>query len=92
VIETLILGFFGLMAGVVSSLPFFIYYHDNPIRLTGEYGDIYESFGMEPLMGFSLNPSIFMNQFILVGIMLLFVLIYPTFKISKLNIINSIRL
>jgi ABC-type lipoprotein release transport system permease subunit len=92
IFETLILGFFGLMAGVVSSLPFFIYYHDNPIRLTGEYGDIYESFGMEPLMGFSLNPSIFMNQFILVGIMLLFVLIYPTFKISKLNIINSIRL
>lgn len=90
-IETMIIGIVGLIAGIITSFPFFIYYYDNPIRLSGETGEMYEMYGLEPLMGFSLDPAIFINQFLLVGIALIIVLIYPTVKIFRLNVINSLR-
>jgi len=90
-LETVFIGLIGLLAGVATSIPIVIYYYNHPIHLVGEMAKSYEAYGIEPLMGFSIDPMIIVNQFYTVLLLMIITLIYPVFKISKLNIINALR-
>ena len=90
-LETIFIGLVGLIAGVATSIPIILYYYQNPIHLTGEMAKSYEAYGIEPLLGFSIDPMIVINQFYTVLLLMMVTLIYPIFKISKLNIINALR-
>lgn len=90
-LETIFLGLVGLVAGVITTIPIIMYYHNNPIHLVGEMAKSYEAYGIEPLMGFSIDPMIIINQFYTVLLLMIITLIYPIFKISKLNVINALR-
>ena len=90
-LETVFIGLVGLLAGIATSIPIIIYYYHHPIHLVGEMAKSYEAYGIEPLMGFSIDPMIIVNQFYTVLLLMVITLIYPVFKISKLNIINALR-
>ncbi len=90
-LETIFIGLIGLLAGVATSIPIVIYYYNHPIHLVGEMAKSYETYGIEPLMGFSIDPMIIVNQFYTVLLLMIITLVYPVFKISKLNIINALR-
>jgi len=90
-IETLFIGAIGILAGLAAALPIIFYYHSTPIRLTGEMAQTYESMGIEPLMGFTTQIDIFVNQFITVFIVLIVALIYPMLKIVYFNLINALK-
>ena len=90
-IETIFIGFLGMLAGLIAAMPILLYYANSPIRLTGEMAKTYETMGIEPLMGFSLQVDIFINQFIIVFFVLIIALIYPTIKIWFFNLINALK-
>ncbi len=90
-IETVFIGVLGMFAGLVAALPILLYYHSTPIRLSGEMAKSYESMGIEPLMGFTIRSEIFINQFLIVFWLLIFVLIYPMLKILFFNLIKALK-
>jgi ABC-type lipoprotein release transport system permease subunit len=90
-LETLFIGTIGALMGGVVSLGIVGYFHDDPIRIGGEMADIYEQFGIEPVLAFSTDPTIFLNQFLIVLLLLLIAVIYPMVKIRSFKIINALR-
>jgi ABC-type lipoprotein release transport system permease subunit len=64
-VETLFLGFVGVLMGALISLGIVGYFYDSPIVIGGEMADIYEQFGIEPVLAFSNDVTIFLNKFLM---------------------------
>jgi len=90
-VETLFLGLVGVLMGAIISLGIVGYFYDSPIVVGGEMADIYEQFGIEPVLAFSNDVTIFLNQFLIVFILLLIAVIYPMVKIFTFTIINALH-
>lgn len=89
--ETLLLGFAGILAGMLLSLPLIFYYNNHPIHFTGNAGKTFASFGFDPVLTFSVHPHFMISQIFVVFIIVLIAFIYPLSKISNLNPVNSMR-
>ncbi|HKK58459.1 MAG TPA: FtsX-like permease family protein [Salinivirga sp.] len=89
--ETMMIGFIGVIAGFVFSLPLVGWFSANPIPITGEYGAAYEQFGMEPLLYFKLSASVFLNQALIVFLITFGISAYPYQLVRRLNTIEAIR-
>jgi putative ABC transport system permease protein len=89
--ETIFIGMLGVLSGCILSLPILLYFYYNPIEMGGEYAKIYEQFGLEPILPFSLDPEIFIRQAMVVLIISLLIGIYPLVKIGQLNTAVAIR-
>lgn len=89
--ELVMMGITGTISGIVVALPLLIYFYLNPITFGGEYQQIMESFGYEAILPFSLRPSIFIYQAVMVMIITILLSIYPLNKIRKLNIAEAMR-
>ena len=90
-IETIIIAVSGTILGIMLGLPIIVYYYFNPIRFTGEYAEMFEKFGMEPIMPFSMAPEVFTSQAITVLIITSLLALYPLWAILKLKIGTAIR-
>ncbi|MFY0686837.1 MAG: ABC transporter permease [Cyclobacteriaceae bacterium] len=90
-IELLMLTFFGVLLGLMISSPLIIYMFNNPIRVTGEMAAAYEKFGMEPILPFSMDPTVFYSQGFVIFIITLLLSIYPMLAIGQLKIIKALK-
>ena len=90
-LEFIFLSTLGSIAGILISLPIVYYFYLNPIRIPDEQGDIFEQFGVEPVYLFSMEPSLFYNQAIIILIMTFFLGFYPLMVILRLNLIKALR-
>ncbi len=90
-IETLVIGFLGVLCGIVLSLPFLIYLHINPIPVSGEIADMMIQYNMVPAIPFSLKGFIFFNQGITVLILALAASLYPIFIINRFKVLSALR-
>jgi ABC-type lipoprotein release transport system permease subunit len=86
VMELLIMALAGVVSALVISYPIALYYHFNPIPLTGDMAMMMLDNGMEPVMPTSIDPSIFITQIVAVLIITALAMIYPVRKITKLNL------
>lgn len=89
--ETLFIGIIGCTIGLMVSYLFCLWFYHNPIPLTGEMASATEQYGMEPYMFFSIQPSLFYNQMILVFFISLFIAIFPVYNIYRLKITSALR-
>jgi lipoprotein-releasing system permease protein len=89
--ETLFIGIIGCTIGLVVSYFFCLWFYHNPIPLTGEMASATEQYGMEPYMFFSIQPSLFYNQMILVFFISLFIAVFPVYNIYRLKITSALR-
>lgn len=90
-IEILFLAMLGSVIGILISLSIAWYFHLNPIQLTGDMAAVTESYGLQPIIPFSVDPWIFLSQALIIfAITLLFSLI-PIFNASKLNPVEAMR-
>ncbi|MFP4064318.1 MAG: ABC transporter permease [Bacteroidales bacterium] len=90
-IETVIIGLLGIVAGVAAGIPLIYFFHRFPIRLSGEMADYMYSFGMEPVFRFSMSPGIFITQgFIVFGITL-FIGLFSMRKIFVMDVLDAAR-
>ena len=91
IVETIQITIYGLLAGIIVSLPLIIYYHLNPIPLTGEMAETMERYGWEPVLRIALYPDYFINQSLTVLIIVAIALIYPLTTILKMNAVKAIK-
>ncbi|MCB0731653.1 MAG: ABC transporter permease [Ignavibacteriae bacterium] len=91
IFETLFIGLVAVLLGILISYPILYYFYQNPIPLTGELAATYETFGIDPIIPFSINAHIFVNQTLtVIGITILAVF-YPLSMILRFNIMKALR-
>lgn len=91
VLEILFLGILGVLAGWLFSLPFTYYFHFNPIRLTGRMDETMQDYGLEPIMPFSIDPSIPLSHGLGVLALTMILSSYAIWKIYQLNPVEAVR-
>jgi len=89
--EILFISLLGSGIGILLSLPIVYYFHFNPIRFTGEMSTIAQQYGMEPILKFSTDPSLFVNQAVIVFAIALAFSLIPVFRASQLHPIKAMR-
>ena len=90
-IETIFIGILGILSGIVASMPIILYYFFNPVKLEGEMANMMLQMGVEPVMPFALDIGIFINQALVIFILVLISYVYPFFKIRNLKAITAMR-
>ena len=90
-IESVFLTFIGAIVGTIAGVPILVYYYFHPIKLTGEWATMMESYGYEPIMPFSLDPWMFVAQGASVLLIGLLAASYSLWKIGKLKPVDSLR-
>lgn len=89
--ETLLITLFGVVLGMVISLPLVIYLQEKPIRFSGEIAKVYEQFGFEAIFPAELDFSVFFNQSLIVLGMAVFIGLYPIWFVSGLNPVMAMK-
>lgn len=90
-LEIFLMTIIGVLAGILISLPALIYFHHNPIYFADTQAGAIESFGVEAVYAFSLDPVIFTNQAYAIFIMALILSAYPVWKIQTMKVVESMR-
>jgi len=90
-LETIFLGMIGVISGILASIPLLSYFLFNPIPLTGQAGEMMVEMGFEPAMYFSMTPSVFYDQALIIFIFTLVINIYPILTIRKLKVMKALR-
>jgi ABC-type lipoprotein release transport system permease subunit len=90
-LETLIIGCLGLMISLVMGILLLIYMYHHPIPLTGNAALAMKEMGIEPLLPFSLDPSIFISQMLAIVVIVLVCLLYPFWNIVRIKPIGALR-
>ncbi|MGE0772602.1 MAG: ABC transporter permease [Cyclobacteriaceae bacterium] len=90
-IEIIMLTALGVLAGVLVGMPLLTYFYYNPIYLSGEIAKVYENFGFEAIIPFSLQPSIFVRQGVIVLTIAMLLGAYPMYAIQSLKTVKALR-
>jgi len=90
-LEIFMMTVIGVLAGILISLPALVYLHYNPIYFAETQAAAIESFGMEAVYAFSLDPVIFTNQAYAIFFMAIILSGYPVWKIQTMNPVESMR-
>ncbi|MBT3802479.1 MAG: ABC transporter permease [Bacteroidetes bacterium] len=90
-IETILIGIVGIITGVVGSFPLTWFFYKNPIPLSGKSADAIIEYGFEPVMYFSIAPSVYLNQAITIFAFTLVIAIYPLYFLGKLKVMDALR-
>ncbi len=90
-IETLLVSFLGVLAGLLGSLPLVYYLNANPIPITGEAAKTFESLGIEAIFNFGTDPIIFYGQAIVILFIALATAVYPVLFIKSLKPVEAIH-
>jgi ABC-type lipoprotein release transport system permease subunit len=90
-LEMIYIGLLGIFSGAAFALPAIIIGQYNPIRLSGQFGKVYESYGMEPIMPFMPVSYYFLWQSVIVAIIVGIAILYPVRKIYKMKLVNSLK-
>jgi putative ABC transport system permease protein len=89
--EMIYIGLLGILSGVAVALPAIIIGQYNPIRFSGEYAKVYESYGIEPIMPFMHINYYFLWQSVIVALIVAIAISYPVRKIYKMTVVNSLK-
>lgn len=90
-IESAFIGIIGVVSGLIVSYPLMWYLFINPIYITGEMAETYESMGFEAKISFSINPEIFYNPAITVLVIFMLVSLYQIYFVGKLKVVESLK-
>ncbi|MBL4715934.1 MAG: ABC transporter permease [Bacteroidia bacterium] len=90
-LEVLMMAILGIIGGILISIPVTYYFHINPIEFTGEAVKAFEKFGVEPIIPFSMDPTIYIGQAIMVFIMTVLISIYPLYVVSNIKPVAAMR-
>ena len=89
--EMLFMGFMAIITGILVALPILYHFHQHPILLTGDLATSTVQMGYEPLMPAAWEVSFFLNQSIVIMLIIILVMIYPITKLSRFKLIDAIK-
>jgi ABC-type lipoprotein release transport system permease subunit len=84
--ELLLMAFIGVLVGLAISYPIALYFHINPIQLTGDMAIMMTDNGMEPVMPTSIDASIFVSPIVVALVIVLITASYPLSKIKRISL------
>jgi len=90
-LEMILIGFLGLLGGVVIASLLILYGVDHPLIFKGEMAKMFEEYGMEPKLAFYPISTYYISQIIIVLAMVLLAIVYPLRKIFKMKVVNALR-
>ncbi len=89
--ETLYIGFLGIVLGFLLSTPIMLWLVQHPIPLPDSMAEVYEKFGFEAKLFFSLHYPVFMNQIWTVFAITIGVFLYPLVTVARFKLIQTLR-
>ncbi|MBN2862708.1 MAG: ABC transporter permease, partial [Bacteroidales bacterium] len=89
--EMLLIGFLGVVTGIIASLPVVIYGNIYPLRFRGEMARMWEDYGFEPVMPTLLPDTYYLWQSVVVLIILAIAIGFSIRKILRINVISSLK-
>lgn len=90
-LELMMISILGAIAGCLLAFPICAYFYYNPIYLGSEMADVYEDFGIEAIIQFSINPSIFIQQAIIILLISIVITIFPFIQIQRMDAIKQMK-
>ena len=90
-IEILMMSLIGVIVGILISLGIITYFYANPILLPTRLQDVYESYGIEPVIEFSMNPFIFYSQAWAIFVIAVILSFYPLLVLFRLKPVKAMR-
>jgi ABC-type lipoprotein release transport system permease subunit len=90
-LEMMYIGMMGVLSGAIVALPVIFYGYYHPLRFSGEWGKMYEDYGMEPVMPFLPVDWYFLWQSLVIAIIVMIAVIYPVRKILRMKVVNSLK-
>jgi ABC-type lipoprotein release transport system permease subunit len=85
------MGFIGVIAGAIVSLPIIGYLYHHPIPLKGEMAQAMIEYNQHPIIPFAFRLDNYIAQAIIVLILTFLIAIYPLLSISRFNLISGLR-
>jgi len=90
-LESLMISLIGCLAGILGGILVVQWFTKYPVHFTGELQEIYENYGIEPIIYFSSDEKIFITQTLIVLLLSTILTFYPCFKVMKLKPIEAIN-
>tara|TARA_R110002072_G_scaffold166964_12_gene320373 strand:+ start:336 stop:1550 length:1215 start_codon:yes stop_codon:yes gene_type:complete len=90
-LEVVSISLLGAILGMIAAFPVCGYFYYKPIEFGEEMGEMFEEYGMEPVLQASIDPEVFAQQAIIVAIIASLIAIYPFFRIMRLSAIKAMR-
>jgi len=90
-LEAVAIALLGAAVGVVTAIPLLWYLHLHPLALTGEAAKAMTSYGLEPVLPFSIAPGIFIAQASVVFALGLVCALYPVAVVRRLRPVATLR-
>jgi ABC-type lipoprotein release transport system permease subunit len=91
VLETVSISLLGVIAGMLGSAAAVAYLHAHPLPITGDAAKAFETIGVQPVLNFSADPHIFLNQAAVVLVVALLSAVYPVLFINRLEPVRAIH-
>jgi ABC-type lipoprotein release transport system permease subunit len=89
--ETLYIGLLGVVFGFLFSTPIIMWLVQNPIPLPDSMAEVYEKFGFEAKLFFSLYYPVFIDQILIVFAITMVIFLYPLITIARFQLIRTLR-
>jgi ABC-type lipoprotein release transport system permease subunit len=90
-LELFYIGILGILSGSAFGIPAIVFGQFHPIRLSGQFAKVYESYGMEPVMPFMPVSNYFFWQMLIVAMIVGIAVVYPVRKIYKMQPVNNLK-
>ncbi|MGR5219366.1 ABC transporter permease [Vibrio parahaemolyticus] len=90
-IESAFICVLGIILGALVSAPVLGYFYFNPIEMTGDAATAMIESGFEPILPVYIDTTLVINQAIAVSSILLLCLIYPGWRIYRLNLVSALK-
>ncbi|MBD3419077.1 MAG: FtsX-like permease family protein [Chitinivibrionales bacterium] len=89
--ESVFLALTGIVAGIGAAIPVLSYFHANPILLRGEVAAGMREFGVEPVIPFSMDLFLFVNNAAVVFCITMVCILYPLIKTARFDMVDALR-
>ncbi|MCH8548541.1 MAG: ABC transporter permease [Balneolaceae bacterium] len=90
-IETLMISIIGVLGGLFLTWLVLLYFHYNPIELTGSTAEAITEMGWDAILPVSFAPELFYMQGLIIFLLSLIIFLYPLTKIIRLNVLEAAR-
>jgi len=90
-LESVLISLIGCFAGSVGGFLVVKWFTKYPVYFTGELKEIYENYGIEPVIYFSSSKNIFMVQTLIILTLTILLAFYPGLKVIRLKPVQAIN-
>lgn len=90
-LESIMISLMGCLGGVLAGILGVSWFIRHPIHFTGSLKEVYEQYGIEPVIYFSAHEKIFVIQALVVLGLALALTLYPGWKVMRLQPVEALN-